>query len=143
MTRFIFKEDQDIFYLHYKQLLETGTPQLCELRMLRSDNTQFWGRLEGSTFKDDENNQICRVVISDITKSKGAEEALKKAIDQIKTLRGFIPICASCKKIRDDKGFWNRLEDYILDHTEAQLSHGICPDCAKELYPDYGEGINR
>lgn len=61
---------------------------------------------------------------------------LQNALDEIKTLRGFIPICASCKKIRDDAGFWTEIEVYIRDHTEAQFSHGICPDCARKLYPD-------
>ena len=55
---------------------------------------------------------------------------------EIKVLRGFLPICASCKKIRDDKGYWNQIESYIRDHSEAQFSHSICPDCVKKLYPD-------
>jgi hypothetical protein len=58
------------------------------------------------------------------------------ALDKIKTLRGIIPICASCKKIRDDKGYWNQLERYIDEHSEAHFSHGICPECAAKLYPD-------
>jgi PAS domain S-box-containing protein len=61
---------------------------------------------------------------------------LRKAFDEIKTLRGIIPICASCKKIRDDKGYWNQVEVYVSDHTEADFSHGLCPVCAKKLYPD-------
>jgi hypothetical protein len=61
---------------------------------------------------------------------------------EIKTLRGFIPICTPCKKIRDDKGYWNQIEAYIDKHTEAKFSHGICPDCMKKLYPDYAKVIN-
>ena len=61
---------------------------------------------------------------------------LQQALDEIKTLRGIIPICASCKKIRDDNDSWQRIEKYISDHSEAEFSHGICPDCAKKLYPD-------
>ena len=61
---------------------------------------------------------------------------LQKTLSEVKTLRGFPPICSSCKKIRDDTGYWNRLEAYIHKHTDAQLSHGICPDCAEKLYPD-------
>jgi rubrerythrin len=56
---------------------------------------------------------------------------------QIKTLQGMLPICASCKKIRDDKGYWNKIEAYLTEHTEARFSHGICPDCVKELYPEF------
>jgi phosphoserine phosphatase RsbU/P len=64
-------------------------------------------------------------------------EELRQAFDQIKTLRGIVPICAGCKQIRDDRGYWNQVEVYVRDHTEAQFSHGICPDCMKKLYPDY------
>ena len=64
-------------------------------------------------------------------------QELQEAFAKIKVLSGFIPICASCKKIRDDRGYWNQLEAYIQSHTEAQFSHGICPDCATALYPDY------
>ena len=62
---------------------------------------------------------------------------LQDALSQIKTLSGFIPICSHCKKIRDDSGYWNKLETYIQENSDAQLSHGICPDCAKKHYPDY------
>jgi len=61
---------------------------------------------------------------------------LKKAFAEIKILQGFLPICSSCKKIRDDKGYWNQIESYIRDHSEAEFTHGICPDCIKKLYPD-------
>ena len=61
---------------------------------------------------------------------------LKNALKKVKTLGGLLPICASCKKIRDDKGYWNQLEDYIHKHSEAEFSHSVCPDCAKKLYPD-------
>lgn len=64
------------------------------------------------------------------------ETDLTKAMENIRTLEGFLPICANCKKIRDDKGFWNNVEEYIEHHTEAVMTHGICPDCEKKLYPD-------
>ena len=80
-----------------------------------------------------------------ITKRKLAEVALKKEHDQllqalkeIKTLSGLLPICASCKKIRDDKGYWNQIEDFIQQRSDALFSHAICPACAKKLYPDLG-----
>ncbi len=62
-------------------------------------------------------------------------EALKTALEEVKTLRGFIPICANCKKIRDDEGYWQQIEEYIQAHSDAQFSHGICPECVKILYP--------
>lgn len=60
---------------------------------------------------------------------------LEKALAEIKVLKGIIPICAQCKKIRNDQGYWQQLEVFISDHSEAEFSHGICPDCMKELYP--------
>ncbi len=61
---------------------------------------------------------------------------LKGALDHINTLSGLIPICSNCKKIRDDKGYWNRIESYIESHTQASFSHGMCPECSQKLYGD-------
>ncbi|MCH9010156.1 MAG: response regulator [Chloroflexi bacterium] len=60
---------------------------------------------------------------------------LRNAMDKIKTLGGLLPICANCKRIRDDKGYWNLLESYIKEHSGAEFSHGICPPCMAQLYP--------
>ena len=57
----------------------------------------------------------------------------------MKVLGGLLPICASCKKIRDDTGYWNKIEAYIHDHSEADFTHGICPTCARKLYPELYE----
>ncbi len=62
-------------------------------------------------------------------------DELQEALANVKALKGLIPICASCKKIRDDEGYWHQVEVYIRDHSEAEFSHGICPDCVKKLYP--------
>jgi len=82
-------------------------------------------------------------LIDYIAALKQAEEEREKLIRQlqdalanIKTLRGLLPICFSCKQIRDDKGYWNQIDTYIRDHTEAEFTHGICPPCAQKLYPD-------
>ena len=63
---------------------------------------------------------------------------LKNALQKVRTLSGLLPICASCKKIRDDNGYWSQIEAYIQTHSEAEFSHSICPDCAKKLYPNIG-----
>jgi len=63
-------------------------------------------------------------------------DQLRKAQQEVKTLQGLIPICSNCKRIRDDRGGWNQLEAYIQGHSDAKFSHGICPKCVKELYPD-------
>ena len=61
---------------------------------------------------------------------------LNEAMANVKTLQGMIPICAACKNIRDDKGFWSQVEDYIRRHSDVQFTHGICPECQQELYGD-------
>jgi len=63
-------------------------------------------------------------------------EELRKALAEIKILSGLLPICSSCKKIRDDQGYWTQLESYISEHSEAVFTHGCCPDCMKKLYPE-------
>jgi PAS domain S-box-containing protein len=85
----------------------------------------------------------------DITKHKQLDQEreqliqrLQDALSKIKVLRGLIPICASCKSIRDDKGYWHKVEEYIRDHSDAQLSHGVCPTCAKKFYPELYESKN-
>lgn len=84
-----------------------------------------------------------RGIDRDISDRKNAERALieekeklKEALEKVKRLSGMLPICASCKKIRDDKGYWQRIESYISEHSEAAFSHGLCPKCAKKLYPE-------
>jgi AmiR/NasT family two-component response regulator len=72
-------------------------------------------------------------------RTKELEEALAK----IKTLRGLIPICASCKKIRSDKGFWQQLEDYLTEHSEADFTHGICPECLEQMEVQLNAIVNK
>ncbi|MBI4633713.1 MAG: DUF3365 domain-containing protein [Deltaproteobacteria bacterium] len=64
-------------------------------------------------------------------------EKIETALKDVRTLKGFIPICASCKKVRNDEGYWDQIEKYIRDHSEAEFSHGICPDCMTKIYPKY------
>jgi len=66
---------------------------------------------------------------------------LQNALDNIKTLRGFIPICSHCKKIRDDEGFWKQVEIYVSEHSLATFSHGVCPTCIELHYPEYYQSI--
>jgi len=277
-TNFIAKDDQDVFYLHRKKLLETKTKQVCELKLKNEDGTEFWAQLESNAVKDEAagNCSVIRSSLCDITERKQAELALiaskleiesivrtvpdiiyrlnpqgrltfvsdsvkrygylpeeligtnimdivypedrtktiqrirerrtgarstksfetrlitknqdtvsfkvfmisaeglysdqksgsgaflgtqgiarditariqaeqerlklyaelQEAFDNIKTLKGLLPICANCKKIRDDEGHWNPIEVYIRDRSDAKFSHSVCPDCAEQLYPD-------
>lgn len=63
-------------------------------------------------------------------------QELQQALDEVKQLRGIIPICANCKKVRNDQGYWQQVEEYISKHSELEFSHGLCPNCLHELYPD-------
>lgn len=72
---------------------------------------------------------------------KDSVTKLEKALRDVKTLRGIVPICSFCKKIRNDKGYWDQLEAYISSHTEADFSHGLCPECLQEHYPDIADKI--
>jgi PAS domain S-box-containing protein len=112
-------------------------------------------------FKDQDRNFMI-ILMQDITRRKQAELQLKKneedlekkvkkrtaeleestrkleiALSEVKNLSGMLPICSSCKKIRDDKGYWNQIEEYIRDHSEAEFTHSICQECADKLYPDF------
>jgi hypothetical protein len=62
---------------------------------------------------------------------------LERALSEVKELSGLLPICSFCKRIRDDKGYWNQLESYIRDHSKAEFSHSFCPDCAEKAYPEF------
>ncbi len=68
-------------------------------------------------------------------------KALEQALIEVKQLSGLLPICASCKQIRDDEGDWHQIEAYIKEHSEAEFSHGLCPDCLRRLYPDYYQDV--
>ena len=68
---------------------------------------------------------------------------LQRTLGEVKTLRGFLPICASCKKIRRDEGSWQQIESYIREHSDADFSHGLCPDCAETLYPEIMKKIQQ
>ena len=77
------------------------------------------------------------------TRARELEAGIREAMSNIRVLRGLFPICASCKKIRDDQGYWKQIESYIHEHSEAEFSHSICPECMKRLYPDFAEEAAR
>jgi PAS domain S-box-containing protein len=77
------------------------------------------------------------VLLESLANSTAQVIQTSMALSEVKILSGFLPICAACKKIRDDKGYWNQIETYIREHSEAEISHGICPECAEKLYPGY------
>ena len=76
------------------------------------------------------------IIIRDVSRLEKTTERLQGALESIKTLEGLLPICANCKNIRDDNGYWHQVEVYIRNNSKAEFSHSICPTCAQKLYPE-------
>jgi PAS domain S-box-containing protein len=142
----IHPDDRDAVYADLNAHLNGETPYYeNEHRLLCKDGSYKWIHDRGKIMSWTEDGKPLRIVgtHSDITIRKEAEfenqrlmKELREALADVKVLTGLIPICASCKDIRDDKGYWKQIEAYIRDHTEADFSHSICPNCAKKLYPN-------
>ena len=106
---------------------------------------RLWLETHAVPLYDERNEVVSLLAITrDITEKKILEcqkdkliTSLKEALGKVRTLSGFLPICSSCKKVRDDKGYWNQIEAYIRDHSEAEFTHSMCPDCVKRFYPHY------
>ncbi len=139
-------DDRDFVYADLNAHLngETNIFQ-SEYRLLCKDGSYKWILDRGKAIEWTEDGKPIRVIgtHSDISDRKKWElerekliTELKDALDHIKTLSGLLPICSNCKKIRDDQGYWNQIETFIHNHSDARFSHGICPECAKILYPD-------
>ena len=128
-----------------KEMIETAMrngSHFFEWTHCHSDGTPFPAEVL-LTRMEQRGQVLLQATVRNITERKQVEEQrnkliaeLQKALSEVKTLRGFLPICSHCKKIRDDKGYWNQIESYIQDHSEAEFSHGICQKCAKKYYPD-------
>jgi len=151
-TNIIDKNAAELFYTKEVRtfsdvisIIDISKDDTEEFVVKSKDGTTFTVEVSASNVTSVKGELVGRVAsFVNITKRKEVEadrekliQKLQDALDKIKVLRGIIPICASCKKIRDDKGYWNQLESYIREHSEAEFSHGICPDCAQKLYPEF------
>jgi len=141
--RMVVEEDRGAVRQHAEEILAGQETRPLEHRIVRKDGAVRWISNTPVLHFDDRGSLLSYDgLIRDITGRKHAEQEREKliadlqaALAKIKTLSGLLPICASCKRIRDDKGYWNQIESYIHEHSEADFSHSICPDCAKQLYP--------
>ena len=121
-----------------------GYTGVYELELVRADEKKIFVLCSPKPSYDSEGQYLGGLgVVTDISLRKNAElllrrekEKLEDALAKINTLSGLLPICANCKKIRDDKGYWNQIENYITEHSDVLFSHSVCPDCMKKLYPD-------
>jgi len=130
-----------------KRVLAGEREVICEPTKINPDGSQQYFIVTARPFMDS-NGKVTAIIESfqDITDRKNVEierakllEELQQAMSKVKQLSGFLPICASCKKIRDDKGYWNQIETYIRNHSEAEFSHGICPECSEKMYKEFEE----
>jgi len=138
---------QDVFNQQQRSLqivFDTGMHRYIESKMAHKDQETWLGTWL-VPLRDGAGRITAVMGVSrDITNRKWLEEdkqkllnKLQDALSQVKTLNGLLPICSMCKKIRDDKGYWQQVESYIQKHTDATFTHGVCPDCFPKLYPDF------
>ena len=141
IEEFTYPEDREKSVSLLKQALKGEIPLFdLEKRYVKKNRESLWVNLTATVIYDREGKVLYAIgMIADITERKAAEQEreqlisqLREALDSIKTLKGFIPICAWCKKIRDDRGYWKRVETYIQEHSEASFTAGICPTCLKK-----------
>jgi PAS domain S-box-containing protein len=140
----IFKKDEaDKRFAIVKKVFSNGNTEEIEVRVPLPSGDTYYITTVKPIFNETGEVETVICTSKNITKRKLTEDALKgehdrllEAIEKIKTLSGLLPICSSCKKIRDDKGYWNQIETYIHAHSDAKFSHGLCPECADKMYGD-------
>ena len=138
------KNEADKRFAIVKKVFTKGITEEIEVRVPLPTGDTYYLTTAKPILNDTGAVETVICTSKNITNRKRAEDEVKekhenllKAMKEIKILSGLLPICASCKKIRDDKGYWKQIELYIRDHSEADFSHGICPECANKYYPDF------
>jgi PAS domain S-box-containing protein len=140
VTDFLVPEDRARAMSRVALLFQGVASGPSEYRALRLDGTTFDIEVNSALIRDAEGRPTRLVVVArDVTARKRVEAELRMAVAQIKTLRGLLPICMHCKKIRDDRGQWSPVEVYVREHTDAEFTHGLCPSCLAANYPDVGK----
>lgn len=125
-------------------------PIELEFRLSDASNEERWFQCKGRVIRTLTGRPVRLAgVCADITYRKRTEKEremlinqLKATITNVKTLTGLLPICASCKKVRDDQGYWHQVEEYLQEHASVNFTHGICPQCAQTLYPEVFDKAN-
>lgn len=156
--RIMGRTREEIIHEGRTGLIDTSDPRLAgliaerqrtgkahgELIARRKDSTLFPIEFSSVVFEDPEGQSRTCLIIRDISDRKAAEKErerligeLQEALQRVRSISGLLPMCSSCRKIRDQQGDWHNLETYVRNHTEADFSHGICPECRARLYPGH------
>ncbi|MFC9707109.1 hypothetical protein ACFTRD_03005 [Paenibacillus sp. NPDC056933] len=117
-----------------------------EISIQTTHREQRWFRLELTPLRQADPtllSDLALIAHTDVTEQKHIEQQLKKALSEVRTLRGLLPICAVCKQIKDEQDAWNSVESYLEKHTHAEFTHDICPDCIRRLYPKYSNILDK
>jgi hypothetical protein len=135
----VSEADRPVFNACLEKTFAGKDREGCEVALLRAEAAPLFVRIEAVVC---EGRRECRAALLDVTDRHRAEaeqerlvQELQSALARVKLLSGLLPICANCKSIRNDEGYWKQIESYISSHSEATFSHGICPECLHQLYP--------
>lgn len=141
---YISREDRES---HLARLREEGAC-FTEFQLTTCDGRRIWVRDYPQPVRD-ARGEVAHYdgILVDVTERRRAEEErerliadLRQALDRVRTLSNLLPICAYCKKIRDDQGYWSQIEQYISDHSDTRFSHGVCPECAAKVMATFRQG---
>lgn len=144
-TSLVSEADQPGFKAFLEKVFAGEGRPFCEVSLPGATTAPLFVRIEAVTWRD---QQECRAVVLDVTDRHRAEaererliQELQTALARVKQLSGLIPICAGCKRIRDDKGYWEQVESCLQHHSEATFTHSLCPDCIKRCYPELDDAF--
>lgn len=149
LSKIVYPEDKPIFEKAFKEGVKSDEPVI--LRLMHKNGNLLWTETLVSPIVDIDGQTIGYDSITrDITVEKKNQQEherlimeLEKALFEVKQLRGLIPICAGCKKIRNDNGYWQAIESYLKEHADVEFTHSLCPDCIKKYYPEYAEDVEK
>ena len=142
----VSEADRPVFKAFLEKTFAGDKRDFCEVALVRAETAPLFARIEAVV---SEGGQECRAAVLDVTERHQAEaererliQELQAALARVKLLSGLLPICANCKRIRNDQGYWKKLESYIQSHSEATFSHSICPECVHKLYPELEDQLS-
>lgn len=134
------------FFLNRSLIMKPLQIIRAKARLIAKDETHLGEKIELATSKEFQDVATAFNTMSESLRHQrdhleerveNRTRELSEALGKVKTLKGLLPICAACKKIRDDRGYWTQIESYLYKHSDAEFSHGICPDCSRKLYPEF------